>query len=350
VGEVEENKFRRLIAQRKFRDIATELVRLEDARGAVSMKALGESPEEAVSESNELELEFTTSPHAGCSVFGYYKYRPNQTSIIFVHPSNTLARDNFTIAHEYGHHVQRQHEAWANVLYSLQARERQFVDERTADAFAAAVLIPAELVTPESAWLTSRTIASVHENVLASRSAVAARILEIASPDDFATVIVCGSDGTVIFARTNGDEVFTPARGVVQTGLATLFSSAQSADGHAQRELSDGLKASSGWVQDDVVGDLSIDHTGEYAFVVLRSAQKFGRKPKWSTSEIECSSLACESVFKVDESIEFCAECHEPKCPNCSSCACEPQLTSTCLNCFVQLSVAEQSGVIEHVC
>jgi hypothetical protein len=340
----------RLVDQRAYRAIAVELVGLESARGVVSMVALGEDPEEAVSASPELSLEYDTSPRAGCSVYGYYHYRINEPAVILVHPSLTRDRDSFTIVHEYGHHVQRQHAIWANLLYSLPAGARTKLEERVADAFAAEVLIPADSFTLDSSWLKARTLAEVHQMVHASRSAVAMRAIEIAPSNDNGTVVVCDVDGVVIFARAAGDDVFTPARGISQPGLAALVKKAVESDGYASGDLQGGLRAASNWIQDDLRGDVALDFSGLYAFVVLRSTQLYGREQTWEQHEFECSNPACELVFTVDGSVTICPICRDPRCPDCNTCACEPPAASTCTNCWMALSVAEQSGSVTHEC
>ncbi len=339
-----------LIAQRNYRAIAVELVRLEADRGVISIAALGDDPEDAVLRCPELSLEYVTAPRAGCSVFGYYQYRIAAPATIFIHPAATAARDSFTIVHEYGHHVQRLHETWTNLLYALPRAASTALEERVADAFAAEVLIPADIISFDSSWLSARTLALVHQNVRASRSAVAMRAVEIAPANDNGTVVVCDSGGVVIFARAAGEDIFTPARGVAQPDLTALFHAAQDADGHATGELRGGLRSNSNWIQDDIQGEAAIDYSGMYAFVVLRSTQKYGREQRWHQEQAECANPACELVFTVDASVTICPRCSEPKCPGCSTCSCEPAAASICPNCTMAYSVAEQSGQAEHVC
>lgn len=338
-----------MISQRAYRSIAIELVHLERIRAVVSVEALGSEPEGTILGSPELELEYSMSPRSGCSVYGFYQYRAGRPAIIVVHPSLAEDRDNFTLVHEYGHHVQRHHEPWADALYALTPADRAKVEERVADAFAAEVLIPAA-ETFESRWLSASFLAQVHEGVRASRSAVAMRAIEIAPSTDSATVVVCDSEGVVIFARSLGDDVFAPARGVAQPGLANLFSAAANSDGHASGPLVGGLRAGSNWIQEDVQVDLALDHSGFFAFAILRPTQRFGRVQEWTQDEVECANGACELVFTVDASILICPTCGDPKCPACRSCSCELAAAPTCPECWVELSVAEQNGTLQHEC
>lgn len=83
-----------------------------------------------------------------------------------------------------------------------------------------------------------------------------------------------------------------------------------------------GLVAASGWAQQDLEVEVALDHSWAYAFAVVRSAQRFGRKPVWGRiDEVECVNEACGAVFAVDETV-ICAACGAPK-GQCARCACE---------------------------
>jgi len=350
MGAPEAKHFKYLVERNDYRSIASELVRLEVERGVISISELGADPESAVAGSPELDLEYETNLAQGCSVYGFYRYREGQPSVILVHPSLTAERDNFTIVHEYGHHVQRHHRDWVDVRYSLPATRGEKVEERVADAFASTVLIPEDALPTGTNRLSARALASVHGRVRASRSAVANRVVEVASSEEDCAVVVCDEEGRVIFARATGSEVFTPARGIVQPGLATMFQSAASADGHVIGDLAEGLRALSGWIQTELSADVALDFSGAYAFVVLRPVQVFGREQSWAMREHECVNPACGIDFVVDGSVQICGKCRDPKCPECSTCSCEPAADAFCKACFIALSVAEQSGQVEHVC
>jgi hypothetical protein len=350
VARLDEAALRALVVRHDYRAIAAELVQLERDRGEISIDVLNEDPTGAIEDSSEISIEYDTSLPRGCSVYGYYRYRADAPATIYVHPSWTTARDSFTIVHEYGHHVQPQHPAWANVRFSFPNQIGLKLEERVADAFAAEVLVPADMATADTNWLDARTLATVHSKVRASRSAVAMRAVEIAPSNDSATVVVCDRAGTVIFSRSAGDDVFSPAKGAVQPELAKLIEIASRGDGYATGPLTEGLRAASGWIQTDLVAEVAADYSGFYAFAVIRSAQKYGRKPTWEQLEVECPNPACEHAFVVDSSISICLTCGDPKCPHCSTCSCESVPTAICDDCFMALSLAEQSGAVKHVC
>jgi Zn-dependent peptidase ImmA (M78 family) len=169
VAALNEEALRALVTRHDYRAIATELVQLERARGAISIDGLTEDPSSAIEASAEVSIEYDTTLPRGCSVFGYYRYRTDSAATICVHPSWTTARDSFTIIHEYGHHVQRQHPEWANVRFGYPSKIGARLEERVADAFAAEVLMPANLSTADTNWLDAKTLAAVHSRVRASR-------------------------------------------------------------------------------------------------------------------------------------------------------------------------------------
>ena len=348
MSSVELEQFRLMVERNDYRGIADELARLEAERGVVDITALGDDPESAVVDNPELELEYATDFAPTCSVYGYYRYRDGKPSAIVVHPSLSAGRDNFTIVHEYGHHVQRHHADWADVRYSLPAARGDKVEEKVADAFAAAVLIPEDAV-PDDAGLSARALASVYAQVRASRSAVASRMVELTSTGRAGTVVVCDFEGRVIFARATDDEVFAPTRGVIQPDLARLFDQAANADGSLTAPLQVGLRAMSGWTQTNLTAELVIDHTGGYAFVVITPTPVFGRQQEWARRWHECPNPACGEVFVVDETVEIHDVCGDPRCPECGWCSCE-RVETFCKKCFMALSVAEQSGEVEHEC
>lgn len=345
------DEFRNWAQGHQYRLIAAELLRLEQGRGSFDYEDLADDPEAALHGNSEVTVEYDTHPRAGCSVYGYYRPNLNGQSLIFIHPSLTNERDNFTILHELGHHVQRQHLAWAEIRYQIAGIAGEALEERVADAFAAEILIPTSAVASGEGWLNARTLREVYSNVRASRAAVAMRAIEISPAEEQATVLVTDDKGMVLFARASGDEVFAPARGCIQPGVAELILRASEGEGHLSGELSWGLQARSGWEQQALTAEVALDHTWSYAFVVIRPSQKFGRSPQWSRREDqECSRAACGTIFSVDETISICSTCKSSECPECRSCACDLAVGEACGKCFTTFSAAERATPDIHEC
>ncbi|CAN5239666.1 hypothetical protein BH11ACT3_BH11ACT3_05800 [soil metagenome] len=338
--------FQPLIQGRRYREIAIALLELEHERGQFDFVELAEHTESALEGNPELQIEYDVAPRRGCSVFGYYRYQTPPPSMIVVHPSMTSTRDRFTILHEFGHHVQRQHLAWANLRYSIPDPAGRNLEEHVADSIAAEILLPAELTVT---GFTAADLSELHSRSRASRTAVAMRAVETAPQSESFVVMVLEADGSVLFGRAAGDDIFAPAKGVPQPDLKSLVEAA-APSGRSAGPLPEGIRAASGWTQGELVAEVAADQSGMYFFAVLRPAQKYGRVPDWAVEEVECPNPACEFVFSVNGDTERCSVCGGSKCPNCSSCYCEKALGDMCLNCFTALSLAEQSGQVVHEC
>jgi len=344
----DEAAFSRMVAARDYRAIAERLIKLESLRGLASFQELGDDPELALLRHPEVTIEYDTSPLPGCSVYGYY--RPGTPAVILVHPSLTPQRDNFTLLHEFGHHVQRMHVSWADVRYSVPAKQGAAIEERVADAFAAEVLLPTASMVAGEVGLRATDLQALHRQARASRSAVAMRAAELSRNDERAAVIVADVNGQVTFARAVGDDVRIPARGSIQPGIARAMIRALTNGGVSSGELSEGLQFASGWAEQDLSFDVALDDSGQYGFVILRSTQKFGPRTSWDVVEAQCPRSACELVYTVDSSIEICGICRDPKCPNCNTCSCEPPAAAQCDRCFLALSLAEMADPSLHEC
>lgn len=347
---IDPTELRALAEGKQYRKIAAELMRLESERGSLDLNAVAADPESALSGHPEVQVEYDPAPRAGCSVFGYYRPRFSGPSLIFVHPALTAERDNFTIVHELGHHVQRQHLEWAQVRHSISGAAGRRLEERVADAFAAEVLIPAERLGTDTSWLSAREIAEVYGRVRASRAAVAMRAIDLTPEGEYAVVAVTNSEGVVTFARASGDDVYAPARGVVQPGLAGLIAIAKKSGGYASGDISEGLQHRSGWAQQDLIAEIAMDDSWSHAFAVVRSSHRFGPQRVWVQVELECPKEACGTVFITDENVQHCQQCSTPRCPECSACACEQTNATFCDQCTMQLSPAEQENRELHEC
>jgi Zn-dependent peptidase ImmA (M78 family) len=325
--------------------IAQALVELERARGAVSIDDLSNDPFRVLETQRDVAVEYTEALPDDCSVFGYYRPSP---ATIYVHQSVSLERDNFTILHEFGHHVQRQHLEWADLWLALPDREGMLVNETVADSFAAEVLVPAHSVPFGLGPLRAKSIRDGHTSSRASRQALVMRAVELCPEDEHSVIAITDLDGRVTFSRTTCEEP-PPRRGAVQPGIKSLIRGAQQENGWARGRLDGGIVAASGWTRQDMVAEVAIDVTGRYAFVVIQPESRYAPQ-RWDRLTHECLNPACEAVFDYDESVATCNRCGQPKCPECGVCACERPAARRCPDCHIELSAAEMSGAIEHEC
>ncbi|SKH60394.1 putative Zn peptidase [Mycobacteroides abscessus subsp. massiliense] len=339
------SRFADLLKSGDVRAIAIELVELERSRGAVSISELSTDPFAALEDSDEVTLVYNSTSPEGCSVSGYYRPTP---PTIFVHAALSSERDNFTVLHEYGHHVQRVHLEWADVWLSLPDAAGATINEAVADAFAVEVLMPLDRAPLDAGPLRAQTIRDAYSRCPASRQALLMRAVQLAPPDERAVAVISELDGRVMFALSTCDEP-RPRRGAVQAGLTELIAEATHSGGVANGPLREGLCAASGWNREDLVAEVAIDTEGRYAFAVIRPQTRY-QFQRWQKVTHECFNEACGANFDADESLENCHICRVPKCPTCGQCACERPANSRCPNCYLELSSAEQIGAVEHEC
>jgi IrrE N-terminal-like domain len=328
-----------------IRDIAVELLEMERQRGVVSIAELSADPFAALHDSGEVDIDYDSAPPDGCSVIGYYRPKP---PTIYVQAALSAERDNFTVLHEYGHHVQRAHLAWADVWLSLPDAAGAKVNEAVADAFAAEVLMPPGKAPLDVGPLRVRTIQQAHAQCKASRQALVMRAVDLAPPDERAVAAITDFDGRVSFALSTCDEP-RPRRGAVQAGLAELVTDAMNAGGFASGPLRGGLTTESGWAREDMVAEVAVDTAGRYAFAVIRPETRYAFQ-KWEKTTHECLNEACGATFDADATQVRCRACDQPRCPECGQCACERPASTNCPKCNYELSVAERSGAVEHEC
>lgn len=234
-----------LVADRAYREIAVALIKLEEARGVYDFAQLADDPREELMRAGELQVHFDQITPSDCGVAGFYRPRGPRGPEIVVHPSTTSTRDNFTLLHEFAHHLQRAHLQWADVWCMLPDREAALINERVADSLAAEILVPRDRVDLVASEVSASDLATAHRKVMsASRSAVAHRALRDALPSDNAAVAVVDLVGRVIFATSVGT-VMAPRRGVVQESFARLVLRAQAGNGHSSGALEPGLAAAS---------------------------------------------------------------------------------------------------------
>lgn len=335
-----------LARRHDHRAVAAALVEAERRRGVHDLDALRVDPVAEVTCAGEVRVAVEHLPQDDCPVAGYYDHT---SKTIILHPSLTLARDRFTVLHELGHHVQRLIPQWADVWCVLPAHEGHVVNEAVADAFAAHILVPPDLVDLSGADVTARQLVAAHAKVpTASRSALAHQALQGTRPADDVAVVVCDLAGVVVFARAHG-QLFAPARGLAQPGLAVLLERALAGSATASGDLAPGLVANSGAILDGLRADVAIDASRRFAFAVIRTQRRLA-PATWTDRTVECASAACGEPFTPEHGAAPCRACGEHRCPTCGSCACANDTAATCPTCHMAYTVAERARPDLHEC
>jgi Zn-dependent peptidase ImmA (M78 family) len=328
-------------------NVLTAAVYLVEAAEAVSelpVTALRDDPIRAIDEFPNILLRYSDNTiTTSCQFHGRYTFRP---PTIYVTRSSNRARDNFTVLHEYGHHLQKHSAEWVyQVLTKLKPFDRALLEENVANAFASLVLVPdALLLANFKGTVTAEHLASVHAASSASRHVVLRRAIELA--DGPTCLVVTDTAGKVRAAESNSEELYQPPKNSHQPDLERL--SGEAGYGATGRGYTrQGLQYSTGTARSDLQIETHSDNTGVYYFHVLTPTYRFGTQ-QWDEEDVECSNAACERTFRAYPSRRH-ETCGGFRCPDCNQCACERRPAAVCLRCFTELSTAEvAAGKREH--
>lgn len=308
------------------------------------LDALRENPVGTLTDCDPLDLVFEEDlPPGGCGGGGYYRPDP---PTIYLHPS-IGRRDNFTVLHELGHHLQQQHADWAFVLMDLPVEQRRKMEEAVSNHFAAQVLMPITDQDREDAAVHPADFMSgYYSRVQASRSAALVRACEILQKRPRWILAVAELDGTVVAsASTYSDR--PPAKGFRQQGFERI--AREASDCPVRQQFHEGIEYRTGNILDDMYIEAALDHSGQYVFIALRPTRVNGLGTMTYPAH-ECSNDACGAIFEPRQSTGKCEECGSFRCPECRKCACvtASRPTTVCDKCFTTYSSAEmQTGTHE---
>ncbi|MEO7261785.1 MAG: ImmA/IrrE family metallo-endopeptidase [Jatrophihabitantaceae bacterium] len=249
----------------------------------------------------------------GCSIAATYDRDARPPSI---RVSNDLSagRRNFSVLHEYAHHVRDNVTELVDALWEQTADAGAELEERVCDAFAARVLLPPDVVAEHLG--TGVTAAAVMELIGTGRASREACAVAAAQRLPSAGhVMLLDSDGFAVFTATAG-MLPRVARSTPQDGVAVLRGVAGTARGRDRVRLASGV------------------HSGELLVDVARSggwtvAVWVEHSPPWGGLSIALDNRPvgvpgyCEDCAK--EFLSFaalCRRCGEPRCGDCGACAC----------------------------
>lgn len=268
----------------------------------------------------------------GCSVAGGYRWDP---PTLIVTESMSRRRQQFTLLHELGHHIQKTDIALGTTI--VEHREPEAFEDACCDAFAARVLLPDDLVDAHTAdgGPTVGTATELFETSNASRAAICVRLAgRLESPG---AVIVLDPAGTVTFAAARGG-LFPPARGSNQTANPLVQAALRAGrDGRTITRDDAQISYRSGHSSERLYGQAA--WTGDRLFVVMvayRAPWLAFSPPRAGTIEQaddtwdECEQ--CQQEFVVDV---ICGICEQPRCPS-GHCGCTARADKTCTVCFLQ--------------
>ncbi|OZE04009.1 hypothetical protein CH249_12530 [Rhodococcus sp. 05-2255-3B1] len=307
--------------------------------------ALFENPVNAITENSTIRVKTTDRSLKGCSVDGLY--RPDPPTITLARTGS--GRDNFTVLHEFAHHLQAYDEEWQDILWQVGRPLRGWIEESLCDVYASTVLIPDQLLDP-TAELSSQALSSLFDRTQASRQAVLTRVVRSYGDGGQLFAVVCDLSGRVEFGMSTNDALAQPPRGLVQPDIGRLISKVlEDGSSSGRTNTTSEIVYSTGATRDDVLLDVSLAG-GTYAFVVGRKFERYA-DDRWSVSERVCPSDACNEEFAVTAGSERCLTCTEPICPSCRRCDCasERAPAGICPRCRIALYPADvAAGRSEH--
>lgn len=306
-------------------------------------QALAADPLGTLEASDEVEVVLQERLATACGGGGYYRPSP---ATIYLHQS-ILRRDNFTLLHELGHHIQEHHPEWSYLLMDMSDRSAQLLEEGVCNAFATMILMPwnegpIDAIDAHPADL----MAGLYDGSQASRSAVLFRVQKLMPPSAKWILAVADLEGRVQVACTTYSDA-QPAKDSRQPGFAAVATEALS--GPVRRRFTEGLRYTTGAELHDMVVEGVLDRDGTYAFIALRPEARFGTgKFEWPT--FSCPNTACDREFEVRYVRSYCDRCGDPHCPTCGRCGCEQQTTTPlCRKCNCYWAPGEVSAG-QHDC
>ncbi|MFL0579540.1 ImmA/IrrE family metallo-endopeptidase [Dietzia sp. 179-F 9C3 NHS] len=320
-------------------DAAAIAARLIAECTTFDLPALASDPLKTLSGSGVLKVEIEQGlVDTGCGGGGYYRPTP---PTIHLHPA-TSRRDNFTLLHELGHHLQQTHDQWGFTLIDMADGARLTIEEQVSDQIAAQILMPVGEGDFHNAALHPADVMSgLFARSEASRSAVVMRVLKMLPSDSRWILAVADVDGTVISSASSYTDP-QPPRGFLQEGFARVASEATYSA--VRREFHEGIEYKTGALLDDLWVEGALDYEERYVFLALRPTT-VSRSGTWTYPLRECSNPACEAAFDARQSSGRCESCQAFKCPRCKKCTCStPETSIVCDSCFMVYSRAEMAS------
>ena len=267
----------------------------------------------------------------GCSVAGGYRWDP---PTLIVTQSMSWRRQQFTLLHELGHHIQKTDIALGTAI--VEHREPEAFEDASCDAFAARMLLPDDLVEAHihGSGPTVSTATGLFAASNASRAAICVRL--VGRLRSAGVVAVLDGAGIVTFAGACGG-LFPPARGSDQSANP-LVQAAMRADRDGRVVTRDDAQI---WYRDGHTSDLLYGQAawvGDRLFLTMVS---YGAPwltfspPRDSTADLAPDAWdECEHCHQEFVAEGVCWRCEHPRCPS-GHCGCTANTEQTCTECFL---------------
>jgi len=305
---------------RFFPDAQTQADAMRAAWAAAggSTEALTLDAFEVLERRDDLEVlrvpEFVPSnSQLGCSVAGGYRHSP---PTLIVTESMSRRRQQFTVLHELGHHLQRTTVSLGKAV--LRQQDRSGFEDAACDAFAANILLPDDMVDEASIPFggpSAQTAVDLFGTSNASRAAISVRMA--GRLRGAGAVAVVNDVGIVTFAAARGS-IYAPARLSDQSENPLIRAALEDPDPNRVWSRDDArIWYSSGHSTNELYGQAA--WAGDRLFVVMVEESAPWRSyspPKENTALRRTSRWAtCDICGKNFETHRHCLTCSKPKCP-----------------------------------
>jgi hypothetical protein len=268
----------------------------------------------------------------GCSVAGGYRWEP---PTLIVTQSMSRRRQQFTLLHELGHHLQKTDIALGAAV--VDHRDSEAFEDACCDEFAARLLLPEDLVNAHipGRGPTVDTATALFAASNASRAAICVRLAgRLNSPG---AVIVLDDEGMVSFAAARGG-LYPPARGSNQS--ANPLAAAALADLEHSKTISRNdarIWYRDGHSSERLYGQAAWAGERLFLLMVAYSAPWLAMSPPQEGTAQHTTNRweQCEHCGVSFVIGSICPSCRRPRCPS-GHCACTDRAQRICPECFLQ--------------
>lgn len=325
--------------------LAALLVEHVRASQVVDMGLLSADPVAAIRSDDSVVVEFvdpSTLPRS-CSIVATYDASSNPPRICVPNGPWTGHR-NFSVLHEYSHHLRNQVPEVLEILFSAGLRAGS-IEESMCDTFASRTLIPDSLRA--GLFADGVSAGAVAELIVgSSASSWAACVSAAQSLEHPGYVMLLNGEAETLFAGRAMD-VFPVPRGTKQTGLLTRAARGLALRGSDRVVLGGGSFTPEMNIETAVVpsGIVAVAVDGPVPWKNLYA----GRDHRSAVEEHSCSHCA----FTYPMLGASCRTCDVVPCPQCSRCECVSQPMRSerqCTRCFVLKPPHDFGSDLETVC
>lgn len=272
-------------------------------------------------------------PGDGCSVEGLY-HEPTRS--ITVQQARSERRTRFTAIHEFGHDRSRHVDPVARHLASLSEAAGRREEERIADAFAGAVLIPDDVVAAvlDGDRPTPQHLVELfhHERAAGSREACCVRIAQRMSGEGY---VVLAEGGVLRFCATVGG-AYSIRRNTAQDRAGLLNRAAtngSATDVNAQLQFPDGR------LTREYAGMAVTDDLYTFAILTDSSSPPWGGWVPPRRTQGEAPEIFCQDCDEITEAWQRCDTNGSHRvCSTCEWCECRTPKVKVperqCQSCF----------------